>query len=61
MKASKDEKKRRVFARLLAQELKNVSAGTDVGPTCVSTAPPPGGGSSDVTNLEGDNDGPLKN
>lgn len=59
MKEENEEKKKRVFARLLAQELKNVAAGAEVGPTCVSTSAPPGG-SPDVTNLEGDNDGPLK-
>lgn len=59
MKEKAKATKKRVFARLLAHELKNVAAGGDTGPTCVSTKAPPGG-CPDVTNLEWDNDGPLE-
>ncbi|MCK4765633.1 MAG: hypothetical protein KAW12_25765 [Candidatus Aminicenantes bacterium] len=56
----KSETKKRVFARLLAQELelcRGISGGA-AGPTWKDTTPPDGG-SPDVTNLAGDNDGPL--
>lgn len=51
----KKKTKKRVFARLLAQELEVVQAG--VGPTCISTTKD--NGTKDTTNLEKDNDGPL--
>lgn len=45
----------RVLARVLADELRKVRVAGAAGPTCVVTV---GGG--DITNLAGDNDGPLE-
>ncbi|MCK4762866.1 MAG: hypothetical protein KAW12_11785 [Candidatus Aminicenantes bacterium] len=56
MKEETRETKKRVFARLIAHELKNLRSGAGGGLTGVDTAAPPGG-SKDFTNLEGDNDG----
>ncbi|MCK4766470.1 MAG: hypothetical protein KAW12_30020 [Candidatus Aminicenantes bacterium] len=57
MKDEAKEKKKRVFARLIAHELKNLKSFPGGGSTGIATDAPPGG-SKDFSNLWWDNDDP---
>jgi hypothetical protein len=48
--------RRRILARVLADELPRVRVAGGVGPTSIGTQY---GAGKDITNLDGDNDGPL--
>jgi hypothetical protein len=57
MKEQTKETKKRVFARLIAHELKNLRSFAGGSSTGIETAAPPGG-SKDFSNLWWDNDDP---